>query len=101
MIKHAIDMIMAVTRHLNGDQTSVIGCDQPIFALGKAIQWNWPEKYGGNKLQLMLGPLHIEMGFLKVIGSLLSGCGWLQIVISSGIATSGSAEALLKVTSKY
>ncbi|KAK3915994.1 Putative aryl-alcohol dehydrogenase AAD10 [Frankliniella fusca] len=98
MIKHGIDMMMAVTEHLNGDQTAVVGCDQPVYALGKAIQWNWPEKYGGKNLLMMLGPLHIEMAFLKVIGSLLEGCGWLQIVISSGIATSGSAEALLKVS---
>lgn len=58
MICHGIDIIKSITFNLNGDQTPVMFCDQPLFAMVKLAQWNWPEKYGD--LVAMFAPFHIE-----------------------------------------
>ena len=55
---HAFKLIK-VTDFLNPGQTPVM-----TFAIAKNIQWNMPERYGEYKLVVMLGGLHIEMGFL-------------------------------------
>ena len=60
-IKHVLDTPMASTNHLNPGQTSVIGLDQPLYAIAKKIQWHCAETYGKDRLVLMLGNLHIEM----------------------------------------
>ena len=101
MLKHGVDLIAAVTKYLNGDQPVVIGVDQSIFAIGKQLQWNFPEQYGCDKVLFMFGPLHIEMDFLRILGAYMEGCGWTSIVVNSGITTAGSAEALLKVRCSF
>ena len=100
-IKHGVDLVSGVTKLLNGDQPLVIGVDQPLFTIGKLLQWNYPQKYGNDKLLFMFGPLHIEMDFLRVLGAFLESSGWTSIVVNSGIKTSGSAEAILKVRARW
>jgi len=43
MVPHGLDVIDDVAEHANPGQTPVIAMDQPLFALGKLIQWNTPE----------------------------------------------------------
>ena len=69
MMKHGMDVIKQAVQHLNGDQSPVIAFDQPLFANAKLVQWNWKEEYGEDKFVAMMGPLHIEMAFMKVIGN--------------------------------
>lgn len=92
-----MDIVKNITGYLNGNQIPVIGFDQPLYTLAKKIQWQWPDKYGEDKYVVLFGPLHIEHTFLKVLGQLLEGSGWSSIITQSGVASSGSAEALLKV----
>ena len=42
--------------------------DQPLFALAKQIQWEFPDLYGEDKYVVMMGGLHIEMAALKSLG---------------------------------
>jgi len=70
--------------------------DQPLFAIAKRIQWNWPDVYGENKLVILLGGLHIEMAALKVVGDWLCGSGWTAVLVQSGVVTSGVADSLLR-----
>lgn len=35
--------------------------DQPLYTVAKEIQWNWKDCYGGQKIVIMFGGLHIEM----------------------------------------
>ena len=44
----------------------------------------------------MLGELHIEMGFLTMIGLWLNGSEWIEILEESGVSTFGKAESFLK-----
>ena len=76
MIPQVINMIKAGVNDVNSGQIPVITLDQPLFALRKLIQWNWPSTHGEEKLILMLGGLHIEMAAFKLLGDWLGGSGW-------------------------
>ena len=43
MIRHAMDVVKAATNELNPGQIPVITLDQPLYAIAKQVQWNWPE----------------------------------------------------------
>ena len=60
---HVFKLIKKVTDFLNPGQTPVMISDQSLYAIAKNIQWNMPERYDEDKLVVMLGGLHIEMGF--------------------------------------
>jgi len=47
----------------------------------------------------MFGGLHIEMAALKSIGTLFHDSGWASALDEAGIASSGTAEAYLSVSS--
>ncbi|KAK3921569.1 DNA primase [Frankliniella fusca] len=99
MVAHGFKLAIQNTNYLNPGQVPVMCVDQQLYVIGKKIQWQWPSLYGENKLVLLLlGPLHIEQNFLKVLGQLMVGSGWNSVITQSGIASSGSADALLKVT---
>lgn len=66
MIRHSMDVIKAAVQHLNPGQIPVITADQPLFALGKKIQWTWPATHGEDHLVFIFGGLHIESGIEKV-----------------------------------
>jgi hypothetical protein len=46
MIVHAMTLVQKATHHVNAGQTPVITMDQPLFALGKQVQWSFPETHG-------------------------------------------------------
>ena len=72
--------------------------DQPLFTIGKRIQWSLPELYGEEKFVIMFGGLHIEMALFRVLGELLSGSGWTSALCEAEIASSGTADSLLKAS---
>ena len=45
----------------------------------------------------MMGPLHIEMLLLSMIGDWLAGSGWCEIYKRSEISTPGRSNSFLKV----
>ncbi|CAG9762637.1 unnamed protein product [Ceutorhynchus assimilis] len=99
MIRHGMKIVHRITELLNGqNQPAVLCADQPLYAIIKTIQWNCPLLFGENKFVAMFGPLHIEQNFLKLLGGLLNGSGWVELLSNSGIISAGSAEAVLKVT---
>lgn len=73
-IKHCMQKINETVAFINAEQTPVMAADQPLFALAKQIQWQWP-KYGDDKFIIMLGGLQIEMAALPSQGTLLDGIG--------------------------
>lgn len=95
MIKHAIDVVRKAVNFLNAGQANVICMDQPLYALAKKIQWNWPESYGEDKLVVIFGPLHIEMGALRVLGEWLDQSGWTSALVQVNITPSGIADSCL------
>ena len=94
-----MDVIKKAVEHLNPGQISVIAMDQPLFTIGKQIQWNWSDRYGEDKVLIMFGGLHIEMAFLKLIGDWLEDSGWLASLVEAKVASLGRAKALIKAKS--
>lgn len=97
-IKHAMGKIQEAVRFLNPGQTPVMAADQPLFALSKQIQWKWPE-YGEDKFVIMFGGLHIEMAGLRSLGILLQDSGWTSAIAEAGVASFGTADSFLGVSS--
>ena len=96
MIRHSMDVVKQAVDILNPGQVPIITMDQPLFAVAKQIQWNWPETHGEDKFVVMFGGLHIEMAVLKVLGDLLQGSGWVEALVQARVATPGTADSLLK-----
>lgn len=85
-------------QHINPEQVPVITLDQPLFAIAKQIQWNWPASHGEDQFAIMLGGLHIEMAAFKVLGNLLDGSGWTSVIGYAGVASTGVADSFIKAS---
>ena len=98
MIRHAMDVAQQSVHHLNPGQVPVLALDQPLYAIAKQIQWNWPSGYGEDKFVILLGGLLLGMASLATIGDLLDGSGWTHALAQANIATPGTAKSFLKTT---
>ena len=76
----------------------VMAADQPLYAIAKQIQWQWPEQYGEDKFIVMFGGLHIEMASLKLLGDKLKSSGWTEALAEAEVATSGTADSFLSAS---
>ena len=61
MVRHCMDVIIKVINQVHPSQVPIITADQPVYALGKRIQWMYPEEYGESKIIMSMVCLHIEM----------------------------------------
>ena len=66
MVRHCMNLISKLTNHLHPGQVRIITTDQPVFAIGKQVEWRYPDKF--KVMVWMLGPLHIDMAFMNAIG---------------------------------
>ena len=98
MISHAMNIVKKSTDVVNPGQVPVIEVDQPLFAIAKQIQWNWPDSFGEGQLVVLLGGLHTEMAALRVLGAWLDGSGWTAALVNANIVSSGKADALLQAS---
>lgn len=57
MMKHAMHLAVQDTEFLNPGQSSVLGADQPLFAIAKQLQWAFPDTVGEDRLVIMMGAL--------------------------------------------
>ncbi|KAL5270870.1 hypothetical protein ACHWQZ_G001513 [Mnemiopsis leidyi] len=76
---HFIKVVKDVVQHLNPGQYTIIGVDQPLYALGKKIQLSgYHPEVDITKVFLIMGPLHIQQELLIIHGNLIEGTGLLQ-----------------------
>ena len=94
-MKHAMELTIQGTEFLNPGQTSVLGADQPLYAIIKQLQWQYLDTLGENKIVAMMGALHIEDKMHLMMGKLLCDSGWTTILTQAQILTSGRAESTL------
>ena len=94
-MKHAMELTMQWTEILNPDQTCVLGADQPLYAIIKLIQWQFPVILGEYKLVVIMGALHIENKMHLMIGKLQHDTGWATILSQVEVLTSGRAQSTL------
>ena len=98
MILHSMNVIKSAVQYINPVQTPVITLEQPLFAVAKQIQWNWPASHGENQFVIMLGGLHIEMAAFKVLGNWLDGSGWMSIIADAGVKSTRVADSFIKAS---
>ena len=94
LITHIMKVTKAAIDLVNPRQIPVLTMDQPLFTLGKRIQWQQPDVFGEDKFVIMMGPLHIEMALLKTIGDFVAGNGWTNTIAQADIETPGTEDAL-------
>ena len=80
MLRHTMGVVKQILLKINPQQPIVLTADQPVYALGKQVQWMCPEFYGESNVVMMMGALHIEMAFLNTIGDWLEGSGWVEVL---------------------
>ena len=95
MIKHAMELLKKNTEFLNPGQTPVMGMDQPLYAIGKQLQWIYPDTLGEGSYFLKLGDLHIEDKWQLMMGKYLRSSGWDWCVADAGVFSSGRASSAL------
>ena len=98
MIYHAMSLINAATDYLNSGQSPAITLDQPLYVIGKAIQWDPATEFNEDNYCVFLRPLHSEMLMEKLLGDWLRNSEWIQMLINAEVTASGQAEAMLKGT---
>ena len=79
MILHDLNIVIMTTNFLNPGQMPVVCFDQPLYAIGKQIQWRYPEEYGVRKILLIMGGLHIEKQLEQILGSYFNGSDLLVL----------------------
>ena len=85
MVRHTMDIIDQVRKKLKLDQPLVIASDQPVYAIGKQVQWLYPDEYDDHKVLIMMGPLHNKMKFLNLLGNWLESSGWTESLVKAKI----------------
>ena len=98
MIRYAMNLVKKNVEFMNPGQIPVLAFDQPLYALVKQVQWNWPTTYGEDKMVIMFGGLHIEMAALKAIGDWLEDSGWTSALVEADITSPGTADSFLKAS---
>ena len=73
--------------YINPWQIPNIGMDQPVYALGKLIQWEKVDTYGESSYVVMMGSLNIEW---------LNNSRWNSALVQADITTCGREDAILK-----
>ena len=98
MIRHSMIVVRDAVQFLNPGQIPVVTFDQPLYAIAKQVQWNWPDLFGEDQFVVMLGGLHIEMASFKALGNWLDGSGWTYVLDQAEVAKSGTADSSLKAS---
>lgn len=55
MVKHGMDVLRNLTSFLNPGQVPVLTADQPLYAISKYVQWQWPTIYSETVYVTILG----------------------------------------------
>ena len=91
-VRHCMKIIKQLTQHLNLSQKQIIITgDQPVYALGKKVQWMFPDQF--RDVLWMMGPLHNEMAFLDAIGNWLERSGSTNVFKRVKITTTCRIES--------
>ncbi len=98
MISHSLSIVRDSVNKLNPDQVPFVTMDQPLYAIAKKLQWDYPESHGEDKCVILLGGLHIEMTVLKCLGDWLNESGWTNALVQAKITSPGKADSFLKAS---
>ena len=89
-----MEITKSTTAFLNPTQIPVLIGDNPIYAHAKKVQILYPEEFGEDKFVVFPGGLHMEKAKLVVIGDVVEGMGWAEVIAEAGVATSEVANSM-------
>ena len=95
MMKHAMEIVKENTEFINAGQIPVLGADQPLYAICKQLQWQFPESLGDDKFIMQLGALHIEDKCQLMMGKMLRGSGGDTVLSQADLLSSDRAQSAL------
>ena len=93
-----MDIQHEAKQFLNPGQIPVMAVDASLYTLAKFVQWDWPHTHGEDKSVVMFDGLHIEMAMWKPFGDYLEASEWTTALTEAGIASSGTADSILKTS---
>ena len=91
-----LHVVRNAINHLNPGQIPFITGGQPLYAIMKQCQWEWPDDVGEDKYVVLMGGLHLEMAVIKILGQWLDGSDWAHALAESGVTTPGRAHEAVK-----
>ena len=89
-------IIAKTLKSVNPEQKPIVTADQPVYALAKQIQWQYPNVFGEDRMIVMMSDLHTEMATMAMIGDWLEGSEWANLFVAAGISTPGTCDVYLK-----
>lgn len=95
MMMHTLKVVKEAVDFLNPGQIPVIVADQPLYAILKQLQYQFPQKFGEDKFLMMMGGLHVEMALERVVGQWLEDSGWVEALVDAEVTTQGRAESMI------
>ena len=95
IVRQSAGITDQVHKKLKLDQLLAITADQPVYAIGKQVQWLYSDEYGDHKVLMMMDPLHIEMNFLNLLGDWLESSSQSESLVKVKITSPGKAESFL------
>ena len=91
IIKHFMLIVNKSIAFLNPGHTPVIGADQPLYAIAKQLQWQFPTILGEHMYVVMMGGLHIEDKGQLMLGKFIRGSGWEWAMTTAEVFTAGES----------
>ena len=76
-----------------GQEYHLVTYDLGVCIKAYPLIWNHPSKY--KKHIVLIGTFHIVCAYMKMVGKKMAGSGFSDILIESGLMTSGSMEGVL------
>ena len=95
IIKHAMLIVKKSIAFLNPGQIPVLGADQPLYAIAKQLQWQFPDILGEDVYVLVMGALHIEDKGQLMLEKFIRGSGWEWAMTTAEVFTAGRAASTL------
>ena len=89
-----MNVIKSAIQYISPRQIPVITLDQPLFAIAKQIQWNWPASHGEN--QFVITSKWLYSKFFS--GNWLDGSGWTSVIVDAGVTSTDVADSFIKAS---
>ena len=91
-VQHCLVTSMLATEKVHQEYTFVT-MDLAAAKIAYDVQWDKPEKYA--KLVIHLGAFHTMCSYMGSIGKMMTGSGFEDVLIESGLYASGSIDKVM------
>ena len=86
-VQHCLCLSLDISKTLGQDFTCIT-FDLAAAKLAYSLKWSYPDKYSA--VFIHLGAFHVMCCYMAALGTMMTGSGFEDILIDSGICASGS-----------